>query len=60
MTAQDNFPVFLQRANPSDLYDYEQDNGIFVGLAPDDFHKDNVSVGNPMAWNYLILPRNSS
>jgi hypothetical protein len=33
----------------SDYYDYEREEGeaIFVGLAPDDFHKDNVSGGDP-------------
>ena len=35
----------------SDLYDDEE--GIFVGLSPDDLHKDNTSGGDPYG---LLLP----
>lgn len=42
----------------SDLYGYEQEGEeIFVGLAPDDLHKDNISGGNPYG---LELPNPSA
>jgi hypothetical protein len=41
----------------SDSYGYEQGEEIFVGLAPDDFHKDNVSGGDPYG---LELPNPSA
>ena len=36
---------------------YEEDEEIFVSLAPDDFHKDNTSGGDPYG---LVLPNPSA
>lgn len=51
----DPLVVYPPEGPLSDLY--EEDDGYFVGLAPDDFHKDNTSGGDPYG---LILPNPSA